>query len=138
MKPMKGKSFVDTNIVVYCYSETEEDKKIIAQNISLNPDTVISTQVIQEFGNTMLKKFGQRCDSVQAAIQELSLNYQIYINTPETIMHACLITDKYRYSFYDSLIIASALEAGCHSLYTEDMQHNQMIDNKLRILNPFV
>lgn len=72
MKPMNGKSFIDTNIVVYCYSETEEDKKIIAQNISLNPDTIISTQVIQEFGNTMLKKFGHRCDNVQAAIQELT------------------------------------------------------------------
>ncbi len=58
---MKGKSFVDTNIVVYCYSELEKDKKIIAQRVSLNPDTVVSTQVIQEFGNTMLKKFGQHC-----------------------------------------------------------------------------
>lgn len=58
---MKGKSFVDTNIVVYCYSESEEDKKTIAQRVSLNPDTVVSTQVIQEFGNTMLKKFGQHC-----------------------------------------------------------------------------
>jgi len=135
---MKGKSFVDTNIVVYCYSETQEDKKILAQRVSLNPDTVISTQVIQEFGNTMSKKFRQSWNSIQAAIQELTLNYQIYINTPETITNACRITDKYKYSFYDSLIIASALEAGCDILYTEDMQHNQLIENKLRILNPFV
>ncbi|MBL7906267.1 MAG: PIN domain-containing protein [Bacteroidales bacterium] len=71
-------------------------------------------------------------------MQELTLNYQIFINTPETIIHACEIKDKYRYSFYDSLIIASALEAGCNSLYSEDMQHNQMIENTLRILNPFI
>ena len=134
---MKGKSFVDTNIVVYCYSETQEDKKILAQRVSLNPDSVISTQVIQEFGNTMSRKFGQSWNSIQAAIQELTLNYQVYINTPVTITNACRITDKYKYSFYDSLIIASALEAGCDILYTEDMQHNQLIEDKLPILNPF-
>lgn len=134
---MKGKSFVDTNIVVYCYSETQEDKKILAQRVSLNPDSVISTQVIQEFGNTMSRKFGQSWNSIQAAIQELTLNYQVYINTPVTITNACRITDKYKYSFYDSLIIASALEAGFDILYTEDMQHNQLIEDKLRILNPF-
>jgi len=65
----------------------------------------------------------------EAELDEISIN---------TIRMSWEVKLKYHFSVYDSLIIASALEAGCEVLYTEDLQHNQLIENKLRIVNPFV
>ena len=62
----------------------------------------------------------------------------LHVNTSDTVFQACTIADKYQYSFYDSLIIASAIEAECQILYSEDMQHNQFIEGKLKIINPFL
>lgn len=55
----------------------------------------------------------------------------------ETTLSAVTIMERYQFSFYDSLIIATALAANCTTLYSEDMQHSQLIDNQLLILNPF-
>ncbi len=55
-----------------------------------------------------------------------------------TIQSALDVQDRYRFSWYDSLIIASALEAGCEFLYSEDMQNNQVIEGRLQIVNPFI
>jgi hypothetical protein len=52
-------------------------------------------------------------------------------------MTACQIAEKYQFSFYDSLIIASALKCDCYTLYSEDLQHGQIIEDKLKIINPF-
>jgi predicted nucleic acid-binding protein len=51
---------------------------------------------------------------------------------------ACQIAEKYHFSFYDSLIIAASLECDCNILYSEDMHHGQIIENKLKIVNPFL
>jgi predicted nucleic acid-binding protein len=56
---------------------------------------------------------------------------------PETVLSAITIAERYRFSFYDSLIIATALKANCTTLYSEDMQDGQLIENKLLIVNPF-
>ncbi|HNZ27311.1 MAG TPA: PIN domain-containing protein [Spirochaetota bacterium] len=53
----------------------------------------------------------------------------------DTIINAIHISNKYKYSYYDSLIISTALENNCNILYSEDLQHNQLIENKLRIIN---
>ncbi|MCF8367247.1 MAG: PIN domain-containing protein [Bacteroidales bacterium] len=135
---MKDKSFIDTNILVYCYSSTEPAKKEIAIKVS-NPNNVyLSTQVLKEFVNVLSKKFKFSWKSISKAIDEVESNFLIFINHPNTIKNACDIADKYQYSYYDSLIIASALEAGCTTLYTEDLQHKQLIEGKLRIVNPFI
>jgi predicted nucleic acid-binding protein len=55
----------------------------------------------------------------------------------DTIKYAYKIKDKYKFSYFDSLIIATALNHNCQILYTEDMQHNQIIEDKLKIINPF-
>lgn len=61
----------------------------------------------------------------------------VVLLTKTTYLIAFDVSINYGFSFWDSLIIASALENGCDVLYTEDMQHNQLIENKLRALNPF-
>lgn len=57
---------------------------------------------------------------------------------PSTIEHALHLAQAYRYSYYDSLILAASLEKTCHVLYSEDMQHQQVIEQQLTIVNPFI
>lgn len=135
---MQGSCFIDTNVLVYCYSATEPEKKQKAVEVSNTVDAIISTKVLKEFSNTLFKKFRIDWERIEQSVDELSNNFNIYINSPQTIKSACSIALKYGYSFYDSLILASSLETGCNILYSEDLQHNQLIENKLRIINPFV
>lgn len=135
---MKDNSFIDTNILIYCYSTTESIKRNKAIEISSNVNVFLSTQVLNEFVNVLSKKFKLNWKSIAKSLNEVVHNYHIVYNDVNTIKSACNVAAKYHYSFYDSLIISSALEADCHFLLSEDLQHNQLIDNKLRILNPFI
>ena len=134
---MKDKVFIDTNIIIYGYSATEPIKQKVAERIAQEGTNFISTQVIQEFSNVLSKKFKLSWTEIIKAINEVSVNYSVVINSPDSIVNACKIASRYKYSFYDSLIISSALKANCKTLFTEDLQHNQLIENKLRIINPF-
>jgi len=135
---MKGKVFLDTNILIYCYSSTEPDKRSKAQSVASLPDVFISTQVIKEFINTLRKKFRLDWPTIQSAVFEVEKNFEVYPNTANSIHHACKLAERYNYSFYDSLIIAAALEIGCFTLFTEDLQDGQVIENVLTIKNPFL
>ena len=70
--------------------------------------------------------------------KSIFLSYQVGIVDQEIILKAISIAGKYRYSYWDGLILASALVSNCKYIYTEDMQHNQFIENRLQIVNPFV
>lgn len=70
-------------------------------------------------------------------IHELQSNFQVTTVTTQTIEQALLLGERYRYSYFDSLMLASALEQGCTVLYSEDMQHGQIIEGLLRIVDPF-
>jgi predicted nucleic acid-binding protein len=71
-------------------------------------------------------------------IVEIRANFEITTVQVQTIEYALKIAETYRYSYYDSVIIAAALEASCTLLYSEDMQHGQLIENRLKIFNPFL
>ncbi|MCB0613137.1 MAG: PIN domain-containing protein [Lewinellaceae bacterium] len=76
--------------------------------------------------------------SIQATLNEVENNFEVYANTARSIKHACFIADRYGFSFYDSLIIAASLESGCTVLYSEDLHDGQAIENTLTIKNPFL
>ena len=135
---MNDNCFIDTNILIYCYTEDEPNKSKKALIVSDNSNAFISTQVLTEFSNTLRKKFNYSWNSIELTISEISSNFNVFLNKPATIEQACIIADKYKFSFYDSLIISASLSCNCKFLYTEDMQHGQVIDNKLRIINPFL
>ena len=138
MKPTSDKVFWDTNVLVYCYDKNQSERKVKAQALSLElPDIMISTQVMNELAFVLSKKQGLDWNKVAGVLQEVSENFTIYTNTVETIIKATGIAKKYLFSFYDSLIVASALEAGCNILYSEDLHDGQVIENSLRIINPF-
>jgi len=136
--------FLDTNIFVYALLASEPLKKqralqLLEQALG-NHSGCISYQVIQEFANVATRKFSQRLTNdecqqfIDAAMQPLNR-----VGSSTALVNAALtLQNDMRYSFYDSLILASALQAGAATLYTEDLQHNQLIGGTLRIVNPFL
>ena len=134
---MRDKVFLDSNVLIFAYSFTEIKKQEVARKLITNSVSYLSTQVLQEFVNILHKKFKFSFEEIRQAINESQANNIIHINTEATIHQACKIADRYKYSFYDSLIISAALECDCKFLYTEDLQHGQVIEKKIKIVNPF-
>ncbi|MEW6378082.1 MAG: PIN domain-containing protein [bacterium] len=135
---MKDKAFIDTNVLIYLYSEDETEKRQVAENLVDNSPPIISIQVLNEISNVMVKKLKLAPKAISRVIEELSRHCMVREITVDTIQSALKIAEKYRYSYYDSLIVASALEDQCKILYSEDMQSGQYIEDQLRITNPFL
>jgi predicted nucleic acid-binding protein len=98
----------------------------------------ISTQVVAENVNVCLKKFKLSKTEVINHANSLEESCTVHGITNAILKKAIAIFSKHGYAIFDCLIIASALEAGCTTLYSEDLQHKQVIDRKLQIINPFV
>ena len=135
---MSDNIFLDTNIVVYLYSRDEPEKQAIAQALIERNNPVISTQVLSELANTLSRKFGLTYPVTAQAVMEVRDACSVVPVMPDTITQALAFAQKYQYTYYDSLILATALSAGCDTLATEDMQHGQVIENALTIHNPFI
>ena len=134
---MKDKVFIDTNILIYFYSKTEPEKRNIIKKILENKNLVISTQVLNEFTNVLLRKFSVTQKEIKVLLEELDKWCLIQIVDLNTIRLGLDISEKFKYSYFDSLIISSAIESNTNVLYSEDMHHGHLINNKLSILNPF-
>ncbi len=140
---MIGRYFIDTNIFIYSFHENapherEISRRLIADALE-NSSGVISYQIVQEFlaaANRKFKKPLTFIDSQRYLSIVLEPMCEVH-SSPELFHQALEIMDKWKYSFYDSLIIASAIQADCTILYSEDMQHGQEIMN-LSIKNPFL
>jgi len=135
---MNDNCSIDTNILIYCYTIDEPEKHKKAVETTQSPNSFISTQVLTKFSNTLKKKFGYEWSKIELSLNEVSSGFNVYINKPATIEQASRIANKYNFSFYDSLIIAAALSCNCTILFSEDMRHDQIIDNRLKITNPFL
>lgn len=138
MKLMNDKVFLDTNIIIYAHTDLESGKQKKAQDLIAEYQTVVSTQVLQETANTLFRKFKHSWQDVAKVIGETIHNNILHVNTDSTILGAFHIAEKYGFSFYDSLIISATLEYGCITLYTEDLHHGQLIENRIKIINPFL
>jgi predicted nucleic acid-binding protein len=136
---MSNKVFLDTNIIIYAYSEDEPIKQEIANSIleKYSEQTMISNQVINELSNTLFRKFKLEANEVQQVVLELDDNFPIVNFNLQTQLRGIEIKGKYKLQFYDAMIIATALENNCTIIYSEDMQHGQIIENVLTIINPF-
>jgi len=140
---MNGKFFLDTNIFVYSFDSGSVAKARSATQLIERALTarsgVTSYQVVQEFFNVALKRFDQPMTRDQAE-QYLSSVFRplLTVNSSQALFAEALrVFGKHRFSWYDSLIVASALQAQCNVLYSEDLQHGQKIGNLL-IENPFL
>ena len=127
--------FLDSNLIIYAYFKQDENKQRISKQL-ISQNAIISTQVLQELTNILHRKMGVDYSIVRSILQECLKNCDLNTNTSDTVFLALDIAERYSFSFYDSLIVAAALESKCTTLYSEDMQHNQRIEN-LIIKNPF-
>jgi predicted nucleic acid-binding protein len=134
---MPDKVFIDTNVLIYGYSEDEPNKRQQAIDCVLSAEAWISTQVLNETINVLKRKFSLSYSQIREAVQEISKGFPIILVSVNTIEIALNLEERYQYSYFDSLILASALEAGCQILYSEDLQDGQRIENQLTIVNPF-
>ena len=132
---MKDSCFADSNICIYLFS-VDKDKATIAPKI-FESGCVISTQVLSETSNVLIKKLNFSKLDAQKAIRFIANNAPVKLISPELIDSAFELAIRYQFSYYDSLIVASAIDAQCNILYSEDLQHNQIIEKKLTIQNPF-
>lgn len=126
IKQIPGKAFVDSNIIIYLYSQDEPQKKYSVENLFTTfNELVISTQVLNECIHVMHKKKKIKLEVVAQVVKELLESFVVSTITSSTIQEALFIANKYHYSYYDSLIVASSLENHCTILFTEDMHHSQ-------------
>jgi predicted nucleic acid-binding protein len=134
---MQDKAFIDTNIFIYYQRSDNLQKQSIAKSLLENNNCVASTQVISEISNILTKKYPTLEKEIQLFLKDITEFCETITISKTLIFKALRLHFKYKYSFYDSLIISAAIEANCNTLYTEDMQNGQIIENVLRIVDPF-
>jgi predicted nucleic acid-binding protein len=128
--------FVDTDVVIYAFSD--EAKSAVARAI-LKRECDISVQVLNEFANVARRKLAQSWQDIR--------NYALWIESVCRTVHpidldihqqGLALAEKHRFSIFDAMIVATALKAGATTLYSEDMQHGMLVEDRLRIINPFI
>jgi predicted nucleic acid-binding protein len=135
---MSESAFIDTNIFVYAHLQEEGNPKCDAALALLEnlPTVICSTQVLNEYYSAMLKnKVAENL--IQDNVEQIIEFSDVAVVQVNTLRLAHQLRLKYRFSYWDCLILASALEANCAVLYSEDMQHGQVINEAVRIVNPF-
>ncbi len=126
--------FFDTNVLLYLVSgdpaKANRAEQIVAQG------GVISVQVLNEFAAAAAGKKGVQFAKIRETLSAFRALFAVVALDVETHELGLDIAERYRVSIYDSMIVAAALRAGCTTLYTEDLQHRQTIE-QLTIRNPF-
>ena len=138
---MSADSFLDTNIIIYRLGSSDLKKykraEELVQSGLLEGRCCISQQVLREALNVAIKKLNFSLEDAERLLNKTLLPLCKVTPLASLYRRSLNIQSRYRYSFYDSLIIAAALEADCKTLYSEDMQHGQHIE-QLTIENPFL
>lgn len=131
------KIFVDSNIWLYSFMSGSSDKHQVSVSLIKNNNVFLSTQVVNEICINLIKKSEYSEDDVTILIKNLYDRYNIFNIDKQTILQSSVIRKNYSCSYWDSLIISSALENNCKYLFSEDMQHKQIIFDNLIIIDPF-
>lgn len=128
-------AFLDTNILVY--AQQTGPKAIISQDLIAQGGT-ISVQVVNELTNVLRKKDNRSWRDIALVLDDIDNALEPALPLTATTSRAALaLARDHGFSFYDALIIASAIDAGCDTLYSEDLQHGRSIGG-LAIVNPFL
>lgn len=139
---MTGRLFVDTNILIYAHDLDAGVKHSEASRLLINlweaGTGILSVQVLQEFYVNITRKIPSPLP--KAIARGLISNYmawQVELNTPQTLLNASEIEERYQLSFWDALIITAAYQGGADKILTEDLNHGQVIEGVV-IENPFL
>jgi len=127
--------FLDSNVLVYAF--TTDGRAAVARAL-LQTRPAISVQMLNEFANVARRKLGMDWQEVRSAISDLRVLCPTVLALDlATHDEALRVAERYGYSIFDAQIVASALQAGSDTLWSEDMHDGMVIDSRLRISNPF-
>jgi predicted nucleic acid-binding protein len=131
--------FIDTNIWLYAFINQSTDfvKQTKARTLIQNVQPIVSVQVINEIYVNLIKKAKVTEDEISQLIESFYTNYRVIDLTQVILIRASQLRQQYSLSYWDSLIVASALIANVTEIYSEDMQHELVISNQITIINPF-
>lgn len=137
---MSDRCFVDTNILIYAHDReagTKHEKAVrIIEDLWDRQAGVLSIQVLQEFYVNVTRKIPKPLSRAQARdVIEAYAAWPLAVNGPATLMKASDIEERHRLSFWDSLIVAAAVELGADRLLSEDLQHGRRIEGMI-VENP--
>jgi len=127
--------FIDTNVLLYLLS-ADSGKADVAEEL-LRKGGIISVQVLSEFTSVCSRKLKMSYGEIREILTTINLVLDVRDLTPTIHESALDIAERYGYSFYDSIILAAAISAGCSLVYTEDLHSGQQIEDHLLIVNPF-
>jgi predicted nucleic acid-binding protein len=139
---MSGKAFLDTNIFVYAYDPDQNRKQTVALDLIMTlvdeQEAVISYQVVHEFFNVVFRKAAVRMTDADAQQMLADVFHRITVvpSSLALVGEAIRLQERYRLSWYDSLIVSAAQYAGCSTLYSEDLQHGQQF-GLVTVRDPF-
>ena len=128
---------LDSNILIYSHGLDCEDKKVIARGF-FRETPIISSQVISEYLNVMKKKLKMEKNELMQLCALWLEKCTIQPVILSTVKLAQNLISKYDFQLFDGIVVAAALEANCDILYSEDMHNGLIIENTLKIVNPFV
>ena len=135
------KFFFDTNVLVYLFDADSSDKRKKARALFRKHaeagDILMSTQVLQEFYVTVTRKLARPLDATAAATAVASFAELPLVQIDaQLILSAIHRSRTNQLSFWDALVVQAAIEGNAGTLYSEDMQHGQMLDS-VRVVDPF-
>ncbi|MCZ2103432.1 MAG: PIN domain-containing protein [Comamonadaceae bacterium] len=130
------KAFLDSNVLIYALGQ-EPVKKAAAVAL-LDASATISVQVLGEIANVMRRKLDFTPQQAGEVIADLIDRLDVVLVGAQTVRHALELAQRHSLSHFDAQIVASALEADCEVLFSEDMQAGHVFEQRLRIVNPFL
>jgi predicted nucleic acid-binding protein len=133
---MTVRAFADTNIPLYALDVDAEKRKKALALLRGNP--VISVQVVNEFISVAIGKMKLARPQINRLARVMMKRCEVVTMDEAMVKEAIALGERYQLSHWDSLIIAAALRANCDTLYSDDMQHGQLIDGRLTFINPFI
>jgi predicted nucleic acid-binding protein len=129
-------AFFDSNVVLYLLSG--DAAKADRAETLLAEGGAVSVQVLNEVANVARRKLGMSWAEVNDLLAQVRAVCRVEPLTVEAHRRGVALAERHGFSVYDAMIIASALESGCNTLYTEDLQDGQRIEESLIVQNPFV
>lgn len=131
--------FFDTNVILYAFVNHDAAKMAVAASLierhALAGDAVVSTQVLQETYDNAVRKFKLSADRAETLVIRLS-ELTVVSSSGPFVLSAIRLARSAQISIWDALMVAAAAESGCVTLYTEDLNHGQVIAG-VRVVNPF-
>ena len=132
--------FFDTNVLVYAQDDSNPEKRAIAIDLithalEVNHDGCISTQVLQEFCNTMYKKTRRTKEEIDTMLDGFRELLETDV-TIDLVRHALQVKEEYGIQYYDALVVSAAEKLGCQEIISEDLSDGQ-IYRGMKVINPF-